>query len=273
MHRLRLALRVGEREELAGEARAILREQTAHALHVFVEHAEPFARAAVVHAVRVVFVLEPAAPEAEHDASVRQSDRASRPRSRAPRDAGSRRSRRAIRTSPWWSTGPGPRAWRSPPGSADRRSRRRRRSGPRSISIRTRAPRCAARARATPRCSCAAGRRALRNERPVGMSRPCWSNVGRDFGGDEPEMREVVEIEDLQIHGLGSLLRRTREYARSPRERDRRAALARRSSGLCPIAAARRWKSASSAPTHTTSATVNRIVSGSRAIFSQAART
>ena len=61
---------VGEREELAAERRAILREQSAHALHVLAEHAEPFAGRAVVQPVGLVLLLEPPAAQAEHDAAV-----------------------------------------------------------------------------------------------------------------------------------------------------------------------------------------------------------
>ena len=88
------------------------------------------------------------------------------------------------------------------------------------------------------------------------------SDVGRDFGGDEPQVVEVVEIEELQVHGLGAgrgeLVDALDDFGRACPP----AALARSSSGAWPIASARRSNSASSLPTHTTCAAVYFIVSG-----------
>ena len=36
------------------------------------------------------------------------------------------------------------------------------------------------------------------------------SDVRHDFGGDQPQVVEVVEVEHLEVHGLGALLPRTR---------------------------------------------------------------
>src|SRR5262245_681191 len=94
----------------------------------------------------------------------------------------------------------GRRGWKPPPGTPRRPWRRRRRSGPRPRSSRTRGPRSGATARATRRWSCSGARRGHRTSRRARLR-----GEGRhDFAREQLEVIEVEDVQHLEVGGLGA---------------------------------------------------------------------
>ena len=118
--------------------------------------------------------------------------------------------------------------------------------------------------------SCTSGPRRTRSGRSHAWRRSPFDTEGL---GQQVQVLEVGEVEHLEVHPIGTGGSRMRPAAPTPRRGARRGSSLRSSSGVRPIAFARRSNSFSSAPTQVTRAADHRIVAGSRPAASQAART